>query len=185
MSGDRIFSGHGDYRQLLSYRRAEVIYLATYCFAERFLEKSDRTFDQMVQAARSCKQNIVEGSMSSSGSKRSELFLTNVALASLGELLEDYLDYLKTRKLKIWEKDAREVVFVRNLCRVKDGGYEVYREFVETRSAEIVANIIITVICQAQFLLTRQIAALEKKFLTEGGVREKMMRMRTGARKLE
>ena len=183
MSGDRIFSGHGDYRQLLSYRRSEVIYLATYCFAERFLEKSDRTFDQMVQAARSCKQNIVEGSMSSSGSKRSELFLTNVALASLGELLEDYLDYLKTRKLRIWEKDSREAAFVRSLCHSGNGGYEMYREFVETRPAEVVANIVITVIHQAQYLLTRQIAALEKRFLSEGGVREKMMRMRTRARK--
>ena len=181
MSDERIFQAH-NYKELLSYRRAEVIYLATYCFVERFLEKSDRTCDQMVQAARSGKQNIVEGALAAAGSKSSELFLTNVALASFGELLEDYLDYLKTRKLRIWEKDSREAEYARALCRRGDGGYEVYREFIETRSAEVVANIVITLICQAQVLLSRQIKALEKKFLEEGGVKERMMQMRLAAR---
>ena len=181
MSNERIFQAH-NYRELLSYRRAEVIYLATYCFVERFLGKGDRTCDQMLQSARSGKQNIVEGALASAGSKESEVFLTNVALASFGELQEDYLDYLKTRKLRIWEKDSREAVYVRSLCRKDDGGYEVYREFIETRPAEVVANIVVTLIYQVQLLLGRQIKALEEKFLKEGGVKEKMMRMRLAAR---
>lgn len=171
-----------DYKKLLSYQRAEIVYLATYCFAERFLEKSDRTYDQMVQAARSGKQNIVEGAMASAGSKQSELFLTNVALASLGELLEDYLDYLKTRKLEIWDKESEKVRYVRELCRREDASYELYREFVETRPAETVANIVITLIYQTQVLLTRQIKSLEAKFLREGGVKEKMTKMRLAYR---
>ena len=177
MTQERIFQSR-DYKKLLSYQRAEVIYLATYCFAERFLDKSDRTCDQMVQAARSGKQNIVEGAMASAGSKQSELFLTSVALASFHELQEDFLDYLKTRKLRIWEKESREAVYARGLCKQSDGRYEVYREFIETRPAEVVANIVITLICQVEVLLSRQIKALEAKFLEEGGVKEKMMKMR-------
>ncbi|MBR7130439.1 MAG: four helix bundle suffix domain-containing protein [Lentisphaeria bacterium] len=182
MSEERIFRGHGDYRNLLSYRRAEVIYLATYCFVERFLEKSDRTSDQMIQAARSGKQNIVEGSLASAGSRESEIFLTNVAYASFGELLEDYLDYLKVRKLRIWEAESEKVKFVRGLCRVGDGGYEEYRRFIESRPAEVVANIVVTLIHQVQLLLEHQIDALEKKFLKEGGVKERMTKLRIAAR---
>lgn len=177
MDQERIFQSR-DYKKLLSYQRAEVIFLATYCFVERFLSKGDRTCDQMIQAARSGKQNIVEGAMASACSKQTELFLTNVALASFGELLEDYLDYLKTRKFEIWDKDSEKVQYVRKLCRQENAGYEVYREFIETRPAEVVANIVVTLIHQVQFLLDRQIKALENKFLKEGGVKEKMTKMR-------
>jgi four helix bundle suffix protein len=170
---NEIYNGK-PYRELMSYKRAKTIYLATYTFAERFLEKSDRTYDQMIQAARSGKQNIVEGAKASAGSKESELFLTNVASASLEELLEDYLDFLETRKLEIWDKESEKVRYVRNLCRRDNGSYEHYREFIESRSAEVVANIVITLIHQASYLLERQISALEKKLLAEGGVKEQI-----------
>ena len=181
MDKERIFKSR-DYKKLLSYQRAEVVFLATYCFVNRFLAKGDRTCDQMIQAARSGKQNIVEGAMASACSKQTELFLTNVALASFSELLEDYLDYLKTRKFEIWDKNSEKVSFVRNLYR-KGETYEVYRDFIETRPADVVANIIVTLIHQVQFLLSRQIAALEASFLQEGGVKEKMMKMRLDYRK--
>ncbi len=116
------------------------------------------------------------------GSKGSEIFLTNVALASLGELKEDYLDYLRTHDLRIWEKDSREAKYVRQLCRKNGGHYSEYREFVETRNGEVVANIAITLICQAQLLLHRQIKGQWKRFLKEGGVRENMMKLRKAAR---
>ena len=173
------------YQKLLSYQRAEIVYLATYRFAERFLEKSDRTYDQMIQAARSGKQNIVEGAMASAGSKQSELFLTSVALASLSELSEDYLDYLKTRNFEIWDKDSEKTMYVRNLCRKGDVSYADYKEFIETRNADVVANIVITLINQTQVLLSRQIKSLEDKFLREGGVKEKMTKLRLAYRNTE
>ena len=180
--GNKLIFKTKPYQKLLSYQRAEIVYLATFCFAERFLEKSDRTYDQMIQAARSGKQNIVEGAMASAGSKQSELFLTSVALASLSELSEDYLDYLKTRKLEIWDKDSEKTMYVRKLCRQKDASYETYREFIETRSADVVANIVLTLINQTQVLLSRQIKSLEDKFLREGGVKEKMTKLRLAYR---
>ncbi len=178
---DMIFASK-PYTELYSFRRAEMVFLATFTFVERFLSAGDRTCDQMIQAARSGKQNIAEGAMASAGSKHSELFLTNVALASLAELHEDYLDYLKTRKLRIWSKDSREALFVRDLCRRENASYDLYRNFIETRSDEVVANIIITLICQTKTLLQRQIAALEKKFLKEGGVKEQMFARRMAER---
>ena len=137
----------------------------------------------MIQAARSGKQNIVEGSMAGAGSKQSELFLTNVARESLAELLEDYKDFLNVHGYAAWDTDSRESRFVRGLCRKNNGSYENYREFIETRSADIVANIIISLIHQTCFLLDRQIAALEKQFLEDGGLKEKMSNMRREARK--
>ena len=98
---------HGGYRNLLSYRKAEIVYDATVYFCSRFLDKRDRTYDQMIQAARSGKQNIVEGSMASATSKEMEIKLTNVARASLEELLTDYRDFLRTRRLAEWPKDHR------------------------------------------------------------------------------
>src|SRR5438128_12694801 len=106
---------HGNYQELLSYQKAEVVYDLTYRFCQRFLNRGDRTIDQMVQAARSGKQNIVEGSKASGTSKEMEIKLTNVARASLEELLVDYQDFLRVRDLRLWEKDSKEARFVRNL----------------------------------------------------------------------
>jgi len=173
---------HGNYRELLSYQKAEVIYDLTFRFCEKFLKKGDRTIDQMVQAARSGKQNIVEGSKASGTSKEMEIKLTNVARASLEELLEDYRDYLRVRDLKIWEKDSREAIFVRKLGSRPHVTFEAYRQFCETRSAGIVANIAICLIHQANYLLDQQLRRLEQDFLKDGGLRERMTRARLQAR---
>lgn len=173
---------HGNYRELLSYQKAEVIYDLTFRFCQRFLNKRDRTIDQMVQAARSGKQNIVEGSVASGTSKEIEVKLTNVARASLEELLEDYRDFLRVRDMVIWNKDSKEAIYVRKLGNKPHTTYETYKEFCETRHAEVVANIAICVIHQANYLLDQQIRCLEQDFLKEGGLRERMTRARLQAR---
>lgn len=174
---------HGNYRELLSYQKAEVIYDITYRFTRRFLQKGDRTIDQMVQAARSGKQNILEGSKAAVTSKEMELKLTNVARASLEELLGDYEDYLRVRDHPIWDKNSKEALYVRKLGHKSHGTYETYREFIETRPPETIANIAICLIHQANYLLDQQIRRLEQDFLKEGGLRERMTRARLESRK--
>jgi four helix bundle protein len=98
---------HGGYKELLSYRKAKIIFDGTKLFCRRFLDRRDRTVDQMVQAARSGKQNILEGSKASGTSKETELKLMGVARASLEELLEDYDDFLRTHKLRLWDNEDR------------------------------------------------------------------------------
>ncbi|MBD3299066.1 MAG: four helix bundle protein [candidate division Zixibacteria bacterium] len=131
----------GDYRTLLSFQKAEVIYDITFRFAHKFLAKGDRTIDQMIQAARSGKKNILEGSKAGRTPKEMAFKLTNVARASLEQLLDDCKDYLRARDLKIWDKDSKEAQFVRKLGRKSPQSYDDYREFIETRSPEVVANI--------------------------------------------
>jgi len=177
-----ILPPRGDYKTLLSYQKSDVVYQITFRFCQRFLKRGDRTIDQMVQAARSGKQNIVEGSKAATTSKEMEIKLTNVARASLEELLEDYRDYLKARDLAVWEKDSKEALYARTLGKNAPATYEIYREFVETRPAETVANIAICLIHQANYLLDRQLKSLENNFLKEGGLRERMTRARLQAR---
>ena len=174
----RLIPPHGNYRELLSYRKAEIVYDVTFEFCNRFLAKRDRTIDQMIQAARSGKQNILEGSKASKTSTEVEIKLTNTARASLEELLDDYCDFLRSRKLSLWAKDSREAQFVRRLGANPDVTYELYREFCETRPPEVVANIAICLIHQTNYLLDQQIRRLERDFLTEGGFRERMTRAR-------
>lgn len=173
---------HGGYEDLLSFQKARIVYDGTVRFCERFLEKRDRTVDQMVQAARSGKQNILEGSKASGTSKEAEIKLVNVARASLEELLEDYRDFLRVRKLPLWDKNSREAQFVRRLGRRKNKSYEPYRTYIETRPSEVVANILICLIHQTNYLLDQQLRQLEKAFLKEGGLRERMTRARLSAR---
>jgi four helix bundle suffix protein len=168
----------GNYRGLLSYQKAEVIYDITYRFCRRFLTKGDRTSDQMVQAARSGKQNIAEGSKAAVTSSETEIKLTNVARASLEELLTDYQDFLRVRDLRLWDKDSKEARFVRALGRRANATYEAYREFCDTRPAEVVANIAICLIHQANYLLDQHIRRLETEFVRDGGIRERMTRAR-------
>jgi four helix bundle suffix protein len=182
MNDNTFIPPHGNYRELLSYQKTQVVYDLTYRFCSRFLKKGDRTIDQMVQAARSGKQNIVEGSKASATSKEMEIKLTNVARASLEELLEDYLDFLRVRDFAIWDKDSREAEYVRKLGNVSHTTYETYREFCETRPAEVVANIAVCLIHQANYLLDRQIRRLEHDFLQQGGLRERMTSARLKAR---
>ena len=137
----------------------------------------------MIQAARSGKQNILEGSQASGTSKKTEFKLTNVARASLEELLEDYRDFLRVRGLRLWEKNSREAMFVRKLGKAANVTYETYRTYIETRPPEVAANIIICLIHQTNYLLDQQIRHLERAFVTEGGLSERMTKARIAARK--
>lgn len=181
-SDTTIILPHGNYRELLSYRKAEIVYDLTFRFCDKHLKKGDRTIDQMVQAARSGKQNIIEGCAASGTSKEMELKLTGVARASLEELLADYQDYLRVRDLPLWDKNSKESLYVRKLGNTPSESYETYRQFMETRRAEVVANIAICLVHQANYLLDRQIKRLEQDFLQEGGLRERMTRARLQAR---
>jgi four helix bundle suffix protein len=168
----------GNYRGLIAYQKAEVVYDITYRFCVRFLTKGDRTIDQMVQAARSGKQNIAEGAKAGLTSSEMEIKLTNVARASLEELLTDYHDFLRVRDLRLWNKNSKEALFVRDLSRRAEATFEVYRQFVETRPAEVVANIAICLIHQANYLLDQKLRKLQKDFVENGGIRERMTRAR-------
>jgi four helix bundle suffix protein len=174
---------HGRYEDLLSFRKARIVYDATVQFTQRFLEKRDRTVDQMIQAARSGKQNILEGCMASGTSKETEIKLVNVARASLEELLEDYRDFLRTHGQPQWEKNSAEALFVRRIGARSDASYQSYQTYIETRPPEIVANILICLIHQTNYLLDQQLRALEKAFLSAGGLRERMTRARLDARR--
>jgi four helix bundle suffix protein len=169
---------HGGYRSLISYQKAEIIYDGTVYFTKRFYRKPDRTIDQMVQAARSGKQNIAEASMASATSKETEIKLTNVAKASLEELMIDYEDFLRTQKLPIWEKDHRLVTRFRELNRTPNATYQTYIKAIENESPEICANSMICLIKIVNYLLAMQIKYLEKDFLENGGLRERMTRAR-------
>lgn len=128
---DGFIPPHGGYQRLLSYQRAEIVYDATVRFCARFFDRRDRTVDQMVQAARSGKQNIVEGSMASATSKEAEIKLTNVARASLEELLVDYRDFLRVRGREEWPKDHPYAQRLRQLVRTPDANYETLRKGLE------------------------------------------------------
>jgi four helix bundle suffix protein len=175
---DRFIPSHGGYKKLLSYQKTEIIYDATIYFCERFYEKHDRTIDQMIQAARSGKQNIIEASMASATSKEMEIKLTNVARASLEELLADYRDFLRRRGLKEWDKDHPYARRLRELCRISNATYETFRKGIEHPDPAICANVIIGLIRVASVLLGRQVQQLEKAFVEKGGLRESMTRAR-------
>lgn len=173
----------GNYQDLLSYRKSEIIYDFTFRFCEKFLKRGDRTIDQMVQAARSGKQNIAEGSKASITSTEMELKLTNVARASLEELLLDYQDFLRVRDHLLWEKNSKEALYVRKLGKSENESYETYRTYMDSRPPETLANIAICLIHQANYLLDQQIRRLEKDFLEKGGLRENMTRARLDHRR--
>lgn len=169
---------HGGYAGLLSYQKAEIVYDATVNFCERFLDKRDRTRDQMVQAARSGKQNIIEGSMASGTSKETEIKLTSVARASLEELLADYRDFLRIRNIEEWSRDHPCTVRLRQLNRTPGANHETFRKAVGHSDPAICANAIIGLIKLTNYLLDQQIRRLEENFLKEGGLRERMTRAR-------
>ncbi len=175
---NRLLPPRGDYHNLLSFQKAEVIYDLTFHFAHKHLSRGDRTIDQMIQAARSGKKNILEGSKAALTSKETEIKLTNVARASLEELLDDYQDFLRARNHPIWDKDSKEAQYVRKLGRQSPQSFAIYRPFAETRPANIVANIALCLIHQTNYLLDQQLRRLEKNFLEQGGLRERMTRLR-------
>ena len=177
-------SNIGPHSTLKAYRKAEVIYDMTYYFCEKYLRKGDRTIDQMVQAARSGKQNIIEGMAVGETSKEMLLKLLYVAKGSLQELLADYKDYLRVRNLRIWEADSVEVRAMRKLGLQYDDG-KSFLELAVTRSDEVVANMIIVLIHQADVLIRQYYDWNYEKFLKEGGYREKLTRERLTHRKDE
>ena len=174
---------HGGYRDLKSFQMAEIVHDGAVVFCDRFINVRSRTHDQMVQAARSGKQNIAEGSMASGTSKKMELKLVGVARASLEELLVDFQDYLRQHGLRLWPKDHPQARKVRGLCYKQNKSYLTYRPYIDApASAEVAANTLICVIHQTNYLLDRQLRALEQEFLQDGGFTEKLYRARRQTR---
>lgn len=174
---------HGGYRNLKSYQTAEIIYDATVAFCNLHVDKRSRTHDQMVQAARSGKQNIAEGSLVSGTSKKSELKLIGVARASLEELLLDCNDFLRQKGLLLWEKDHPQAQAIRKLAWEKNKSYTTYKTYIEASPLETAANTIICLIHQANYLLDQQLRQLGKQFMEEGGFTEKLYQVRQEVRR--
>ena len=174
---------HGGYRNLKSYQTAEIVYDATAVFCNRLIDKRSRTHDQMVQAARSGKQNIAEGSMGSGTSKKNELKLIGIARASLEELLLDYHDFLRQRGLALWEKNHNQAKQIRSLAYESNRSYRTYKTYIEEAPPETAANTLICLIHQANYLLDQQLRQLEKQFLEKGGFTEKLYQTRQEVRR--
>jgi four helix bundle suffix protein len=172
----------GNYRDLLAFRKSEILYDITFHFCQRFLQKGDRTIDQMIQAARSGKQNIVEGCKAAVTSTESEIKLINVARASLEELLNDYEDYLRVRTLEKWPKDSKEALYARKLAGKPTATYADFKPFTETRPPQVVANLALCLIHQTNYLLDQYLRRLDHDFVTQGGIRERMTRTRLSYR---
>ena len=179
---ERFIPSHGGYENLLSFQKARIVYDGTVRFCQRFLEKRDRTIDQMVQAARSGKQNILEGSRASGTSKQTEIKLTNVARASLEELLEDYRDFLRLRGIAEWSKDHSHARRLRQLNRTPNANYDTFKKGIEHPDPAIAANVMIGLIRLTNYLLDQQLRHLEEAFVKEGGLRERMTRARLAER---
>lgn len=177
--GNNLIPPHGGYRNLKSYQASTTVYDFTVDFCNRFIKEA-RMRDQMVQAARSGRQNIAEGCQASGTSKKTELKLVGVARASLEELLLDYEDFLRQRGLRLWDKDNPETKTVRALAYETNKTYRTYKSYLE--NAESAANAALCLIHQANYLLDQQLRALEKKFLEEGGFTEKLYSIRKESR---
>ena len=166
-----------NYRTLKAFQKAECIYDVTYYFANKYLKVGDRTVDQMVQAARSGKQNLAEGNIDGITSREMELTLTNVNRASLHELLLDYEDYLRVRDLEQWDYDDPRCVQTRAFCKAHLDS-AIYREKIKERSDETIANIAITLIHQCDVLIKGLIEWKKRDFLEKGGIKEEMYKAR-------
>ena len=183
--GGEIFNTHGGYQQLKAYKAAEIAYDVTVVFCDRFIDRRSRTHDQMVQAARSGKQNIVEGSAAAGTSSKTELYLVGVARASLQELLADYEDFLRQRQLPQWAKEDPRALEVRKRAYGEDRSYGAYRTYFEEGSPEEAANVALCVVFQATFLIDRLRKRLEERFLENGGIAERMFQARMRRRQGE
>ena len=173
---------HGGYQNLLSYHKALIVYDATVYFCNRLFRPRDRTRDQMVQAARSGKQNILEGSQASGTSKEAEIKLTGVARASQQELLEDYRDFMRNRRIEEWTPEHPYVRRLRQLNRAPGANYQTFKKGIEHPDPAICANVIVGLIKVTCYLLDQQLRRLEQDFLREGGLRERMIRARLATR---
>ena len=172
---------HGHYRNLRVYQVTEIIYDITYYFAHRYLAKGDRTVDQMIQAARSGKQNIAEGNQAATTSSETEIKLTNVAKASLEELLDDYEDYLRVRHLEQWGALHPRYEAMRTYAR-SESIKSTYAQHIRNMNDEEIANLCITLLHQASVMLQRLLETMQHRFITEGGIKERMFKARTDYR---
>ena len=180
---ENLIPPHGGYRNLKSFQHAELVYDSTVKFCDRLIDRRSRTHDQMVQAARSGRQNIAEGSQASGTSKKFELKLVAVARASLEELLLDYEDFLRHRGFQLWGKGHPTAQVIRRLAYEKNRSYSTYRSYIEQAPPEVAANTVITLIHQTNYLLDQQLRQLEKAFLQDGGFTERLYKARTDARR--
>ena len=170
------------YERLKVYKIANCIYAITYFFANKFFVKGDRTIDQMIQAARSGKQNIVEASIDGNTSREMEIKLMNVARGSMHELQADYEDFLITHNFRTWSNDDPRTQQMRSFAR-RHNDPEIYLEKIKQRSPETIANVALTLIHQYDYLMVRLIERIKRRFLEEGGIKEEMYRARINHRK--
>ena len=174
----------GGYRSLVCYKKSVILYDMTIYYIDKYLQSSDRTYGQMQQAARSGKQNIVEGSADGVTSMEMEIKLMNVARSSIKELREDYEDYLKARHLPIWGTEHprydKLVRFCRNHNKIED-----YQPFFDRWNDEEMANTALTLCHQTDAMLNRALQRLEKEFVEQGGIKERMHAARTGYRQAQ
>lgn len=174
---------HGGYQGLRAFQMAEIVYDGTVAFTRLYLDQRSRTVDQMVQAARSGRQNIAEGSVASGTSSKIELKLVGIARASQEELLLDYRDFLRQNGLVEWPKDHEKSMFIRKLCYRPDRSYQTYQPYIEDKGPENAANSLICVVNQTCYLVDKLLAQLERTFVEEGGFTERLHRVRTSRRK--
>lgn len=172
----------GDYRALRVYKIAEMLYDYTYYFVQHYKEKGDRTIDQMVQSARSGKQNIAEGNRAAMTSTETEIKLTNVAKASLEELLLDFEDHLRVRHLNQWNPSHPRYEPMRQYVQTDEFAAH-YAELTEKLNEEELANLCITLIQQATYMLHKLLEHQQERFVTQGGIREQMLHARLNYRK--
>lgn len=171
---DNTFIRQGkDYTSLISYKKAVIIYDITYYFAHKYLERGDRTIDQMIQAARSGKQNIVEGNIDGITSTEMEIKLTNVNRASLHELMEDYKDYLRVHGMQQWPLDSPKAEQTRHYCATHNDPAD-YMPKIAERSPETICNIAITLIMQDDVMIKGLIEWQKRHFKENGGIKEQM-----------
>ena len=171
-----------NYQKLLCYKKSVIIYDLTYLFCTRYINPKDRTYDQMIQAARSGKQNIVEGYGALATSKESGIKLFNVARASLMELYEDYNDYLRVRGMRTWENESKESKAM-NKLGFENSDSHYFTSLAESRNEETIANMAIVLIKQGLTLIHRYMERVSENFANEGGFREQMTQMRLEKRK--
>ena len=172
---------HGHYRNLRVYQVTEMVYDITYYFTQHYLSKGDRTVDQMVQAARSGKQNIAEGNQAAATSSETEIKLTNVAKASLEELLDDYEDYLRVRNMQQWGPLHPRYEKMRQYAR-SEGIKKEYAATIQRMNDEEIANLCITLIHQAIYMLHKLLVTMQTRFVKEGGIKERMYQSRINYR---
>ena len=179
---EKVLLEGANWRDLRFYQKTEVLYQLTYVFCDRFLPKhGDRTVDQMIQAARSGKQNIIEGSEDGKTSTEMELKLLNVARSSIHELREDFRDFLLSRHLPLWDRQHPRYHGMHAFTKANNT-LDAFEPFFTRWTEEEMANIGYTLCCQVDVMMNGYLHTLEERFKTEGGIRERMHRVRTGYR---